>query len=153
MDYGILGSSDLDQSSLIPAKLTTAILIKFMYPLIHDGEFRSRILKKRLAKRMVEMPEYAKAFLDMFGGARPYITKKSVKNQFCSDLITPLPDKIDVPDTEIHIFYAKKMGAEYLARYKKHFASPVIHEQDLQHEELLVCYPEDWAKLVKCIVK
>ena len=28
----------------------------------------------------------------------------------------------------------------------------VIHEQDLQHEELLACYPERWAQLVKSII-
>ena len=68
-----------------------------------------------------------------------------------SDLITPLPDKIHVPGTEIHIFYALKMGAKYRARYQQHFAHPVLHEQNLQHEELLACHPEQWAHLVKSI--
>ena len=97
------------------------------------------------------MGEYVKAFMDMFGGARPYVTMRSCKNQFRSDLVTPLPDGIDVPGTEIHIFYALKMGEKYRARYEKHFAHPVIHEQDLQHEELLACYPKKWAQLVKSI--
>lgn len=30
--------------------------------------------------------------------------------------------------------------------------APVIHEQDMQHEELLACHPERWARLVKEIV-
>ena len=60
---------------------------------------------------------------------------------------------IDVPGTEIHIFYALKMGAKYRARYQQHFAHPVIHEQDLQHEELLACYPYKWAQLVKSIIE
>lgn len=102
--------------------------------------------------RAKEMPAYVHAFLEMFGGARPYVTKRSCKNQFYSDLITPLPDSIDVPGTEIHIFYAKKMGEKYRARYQQHFAHPIIHEQDLQHEELLACQPEAWAKLVKNIL-
>ncbi len=93
-----------------------------------------------------------KAFMEMFGGARPYVTKRSCKNQFYSDLITPLPDKIDVPGTEIHIFYALKMGEKYRVRYERHFAHLVIHEQDLQHEELLACYPEQWAALVRKII-
>ncbi len=38
-------------------------------------------------------------------------------------------------------------------RYEQHFARPVIHEQDLQHEELLACYPERWAQLVKDIME
>ena len=46
------------------------------------------------------------------------------------------------------------MGAKYRARYQQHFAHPVLHEQNLQHEELLACHPEQWAHLVKkhCIV-
>ena len=153
MDYGILGSSDLDQASAFAAKLQTGILLPLIYPLIRDGQFGSRVLQKRLQKRAEEMGDYVKAFLDMFGGARPYVTERSCKQQFYSDLVTPLPDKIDVPGTEIHIFYAVKMGEKYRARYEQHFAHPVIHEQDLQHEELLACYPEKWAALVKRIME
>ena len=88
------------------------------------------------------MGDYGAAFLRILGGARPYLTQQSCKNQFYSDLITPLPDKLDVPGTEIHIFYALKMGEKYRARYEQHFAHPVIHEQDMQHEELLACHPQ-----------
>ena len=99
------------------------------------------------------MGDYVKAFMGMLGGGRPYVTLQSCKNQFYSDLVTPLPDNIDVPGTEIHIFYALKMGEKYHARYAQHFAHPVIHRQDMQHEELLACYPEQWAQLVKSIVE
>ena len=153
MDYGILGSSDLDQASGFTAKLQTDLLLPMIYPLIRDGRFKSRFLQKQMEKRAAEMGDYVKAFMEMFGGARPYVTKQSCKNQFYSDLITPLPDKIQVPGTEIHIFYALKMGEKYRARYEQHFANPVIHEQDLQHEELLACYPEQWAALVKQIAE
>ena len=153
MDYGILGSSDLDQASGFTAKLQTDLLLPMIYPLIRDGRFKSRFLQKQMEKRAAEMGDYVKAFMEMFGGARPYVTKQSCKNQFYSDLITPLPDKIDVPGTEIHIFYALKMGEKYRARYEQHFTDPVIHEQDLQHEELLACYPEQWAALVKQIAE
>ena len=153
MDYGILGSSDLDQASGFTAKLQTDLLLPMIYPLIRDGRFKSRFLQKQMEKRAAEMGDYVKAFMEMFGGARPYVTKQSCKNQFYSDLITPLPDKIQVPGTEIHIFYALKMGEKYRARYQRHFANPVIHEQDLRHEELLACYPEQWAALVKQIAE
>ena len=99
------------------------------------------------------MGDYGKAFMQMLGGARPYVTEQSCKNQFYSDLITPLPEKIDVPGTEIHIFYALKMGPKYRTRYEQHFAGPVIHEQDLRHEERLACYQEQWAQLVKSIIQ
>ncbi len=152
MDYGILGSSDLDQSCKFSAKLQTNLLVPFIYPVIRDGSFSSKFLQKRLKKREEQMGDYVRAFMDMLGGARLYVTKRSCKNQFYSDLITPLPDKIDAPNAQIHIFYALKMGEKYRARYLQHFAHPVIHEQDMQHEELLACYPEKWAQLVKSII-
>ena len=153
MDYGILGSSDLDQASPFAAKLQADLFLPLIYPVIRDGQFKNRFLQKRLKKREAEMGDYVLAFMDMLGGARPYVTLKSCKNQFYSDLVTRLPDKIDVPGTAIHIFYALKMGEKYRARYEQHFAHPVIHEQDLQHEELLACFPEKWAQLVKCIAE
>ena len=153
MDYGILGSTDLDQASPFAARLQTDLLLPLIYPVIRDGQFKSRFLQKRLQKRTEEMGDYVKAFMDMLGGARPYVTLQSCKNQFYSDMVTPLPDQIDVPGTEIHIFYALKMGEKYRARYERHFAHPIIHEQDLQHEELLACYPEQWAELVKSIAE
>ena len=152
MDYGILGSSDLDQSSKFAAKLQTDLLLPLMFPMLRDGRFKSPLLQKRVEKQMRQMGDYGAVFLRILGGARPYLTQQSCKNQFYSDLITPLPDKLDVPGTEIHIFYALKMGEKYRARYEQHFAHPVIHEQDMQHEELLACHPQDWAALVKSIV-
>lgn len=152
MDFGILGSSDLDDASPLTAKIMTAVMVPILYPLVHDGEFKSRLLRKRLEKRKREMPQYANAFVDMLGEARPYITKQSCKNQYYSDLVTHLPQKIETQGTQIHIFYALKMGEKYRARYLKHFASPIIHEQNLMHEELLACYPEKWAQLVKSII-
>ena len=98
------------------------------------------------------MPAYVAAFMEMLGGKRPYVTEQSCKNQFYSDLVTPLPEKIAVPGTEIHVFYALKMGEKYRERYERHFVHPVLHEQNLQHEELLACYPEKWAQLVKSII-
>ena len=100
MDYGILGSSDLDQASGCAAKLQTELLVPLIYPLIRDGQFKSRFLQKRLERRMGGMAEYGTALMKLFGGARPYVTQRSCQSQFYSDLITPLPDGIDVPGTE-----------------------------------------------------
>ena len=136
---------DIDYNSL------TELLVPLIYPVIRDGQFKSRLLRKKMEKRIQQMGDYVKAFMTMLGGARPYVTARSCKNQFYSDLVTPLPDKIDVPGTEIHIFYALKMGEKYRARYQQHFAHPIIHEQDMQHEELLDCHPEAWVQLVRQI--
>ena len=70
-----------------------------------------------------------------------FVKKESIRNQFYSDLVTPIKNGISVPGTTVHIFYAAKMGKQYLERYKKHFKAPDIRRHDLQHEELLVCYP------------
>ena len=43
------------------------------------------------------------------------------------------------------------MGEKYRARYLKHFAHPVIHEQDMGHEKFLAREPAQWAALVKRI--
>lgn len=124
MDYGILGSSDLDQCSKLAAKLQTNLLLPLIYPLIRDGQFKSCFLQKRLEKCSAEKGDYVRAFMAMFGAARPYVTMQSCINQFYSDLITPLPEGIDVSGTEIHIFYALKMGAKYRVRYQQHLRTP-----------------------------
>ena len=46
MDYGILGSSDLDQASAFAAKLQTNLILPLIYPLIRDGQFKSRFFAK-----------------------------------------------------------------------------------------------------------
>ena len=136
---------------LLAARLQTDFLLPLIYPVVRDGKIKAKFLQKRLDKCAKESGDYVKAFLKMFGDARPYVTMQSCKNQFYSDLITPLTDKIHIPGTEIHIFYALKMGKKYRARYQQHFVHPVLHEQNLQHEELLACHPEQWAHLVKSI--
>ena len=148
LEIGILGSSDLDQASPFVAKLETDIALSLIYPVVRDGRFKSKLLNKKMEKRKQEMPGYVDKFMEIMGGARPYVSLQSCKNQFYSDMITPLPDHWDGP-TAIHIFYALKMGEKYRARYAQHYAHPIIHEQDMQHEELLACHPEQWAALVK----
>ena len=152
MDHGILGSSDLDQAPPLLARLETKLMMPLFYPLVRDGRFSARFLQKQMEKFRQAMPEYLDAFLGMFGGARPYVSRRSCENQFYSDLVTPLPEGISVPGTTIHIFYAEKMGKKYLARYRTHFRDPVIYPQDLQHEELLACRPEGWVRPVKSIL-
>ena len=95
---------------------------------------------------------YRDKFIAMFGignGGLPFMKRESIYNQFYSDLITPLEDSVGVPGTTVHCFFAAKMGEEYLRRYQKHFANPVIHHFDMEHEELLVLHPEQWVEEVK----
>ncbi len=94
MNFGILGSSDLDQSSPFAAHIMTNIMMKFFYPFIRDGKFKSRFLQNRLEKRKESMPEYTGAFIDMLGGIRTYITKKAVKISFIRISSRPFPAQL-----------------------------------------------------------
>ena len=82
MDYEILGSSDLDQASPFVAKLETNLLVPIIYPMIRDGKFKNRLLQKRMKHSMEKNGDYGKAFVEMLGSVRPFVTKQSCKNQF-----------------------------------------------------------------------
>ena len=62
MDYGILGSSDLDQSSKFAAKLQTDLLLPLMLPVLRDGKFKSPFLQKRMEKQMRWMGDCGAAY-------------------------------------------------------------------------------------------
>ena len=148
IDHAILGSSDLDQDAPWKAKLKCKIAVPLLHKIVSTGEY-PKILRGLMEKKRTP---YRDQFMAMFGignGGLSFIKRASVYNQFYSDLITPLEDFIAVPGTTVHCFYAAKMGDEYLRRYRKHFANPVIHRFDMEHEELLVLYPEQWAGEVK----
>jgi pimeloyl-ACP methyl ester carboxylesterase len=151
IDHAILGSSDLDQSSPIPAKLKGRLVSKVLHQMFQTGKLPGWMQKRR-DKKTPEERAYMEPMLNMFGvGSRDmaFVKKESIYNQFYSDLVTPLENNIDVPGTIIHIFYATKMGEEYEKRYRQHFKSPDIRRHDLQHEELLVCQPDQWAAEVR----
>ncbi len=111
-----------------------------------------------MKKRMEENGEYGKAMNRVVGGGTidlSHVTKRSIENQFYSDLVTQLPEHIDPAGTDIHIFYALKMGKKYRKRYETHFTRPIVHEHDLRHEELLLMYPGQWLSLINeiCLSK
>jgi len=148
IDHAILGSSDLDQDAPWKAKLKCRIAIPLLHRIISTGEY-PKILQGLMEKKRTP---YRDKFMAMFGignGGLPFMKRESVYNQFYSDLVTPLEDSIAVPGNTVHCFYAAKMGEEYLHRYQMHFVNPVIHRFDMEHEELLVLYPEQWAEKVK----
>ena len=89
MDYGILGSSDLDQTSPACSKAANEFAAAAALSGDPGRKIKSRLLQKRLEKRKSEMGGYVQAFMEMLGGARLYVTMQSCKNQFYSDLVTP----------------------------------------------------------------
>lgn len=149
IDHGFIGSSDLDQAGKIAASLQARLVTKMLYGILQKGKLPSW-MEKRMAKKGAS--EYMDKMLKMFGigGTQMWFVKKeSIRNQFYSDLVTPLADHISAPQTVIHCFYAAKMGEQYLKRYEQHFEHPDIVRHDLQHEELLVCRPQEWARQVR----
>ncbi|MBQ8982546.1 MAG: alpha/beta hydrolase [Lachnospiraceae bacterium] len=154
MDYGIIGSSDMDQAGKFKASLMAALMVKVTWNYLHTGSYRSKLMRKRFERQMADPDPYNRAFVAMTGRDRydlSFLTKQSLKQQFRSDLITPLPKGTDNGVTKIHIFYAKKMGEKYLGRYKLYFKDPVIHEHDMRHEEFFGVHPKEWCELVKQI--
>lgn len=132
MNHGIFGSSDLDQSKAFSAKLQT----KIMYPLLASASKKSgkqSTMKKLMVKGFGMSEEVADGFMACFAKFDP----KSILNEYYSDLVTCLPDDINVAGTTPHFIYANKMGKKYKKRYEKYFHAPDICEFDMQHEQWL----------------
>lgn len=161
MNYGILGSSDLDQSSKLSAHIQTALIVPLFMTLMNDKDtimkkLTFKIMAKVLGGKDEDTKNYINAFVKLYLDSnlgKGYFKKESLKNQFYSDLITVLPDKINPKSTEVHVFYAEKMGTKYEDRYKKHFINPILHRQNMMHEELLFVHPEEWVKLVEKVCR
>ena len=105
IDHAIIGSSDMDQTSKFLAKLQTALVMSIIYPLITGKG--SRLAKKFISKRMNtqdENADYRKKFMELKGIGSginfSFISKESMKNQFCSDLYTKVGQQIQVPNTK-----------------------------------------------------
>lgn len=151
--HAILGSSDLDQDDGFSAKFKAWLIGRVLSCMFQKGRMPG-FMQRRLNKMPAAEKGYYKKMLDMFGMGNTrmsFVKWESIRNQFYSDLVTPIENEISVPGTAVHIFYAAKMGEQYLERYIRHFKSADIRRHDLQHEELLVCYPQQWAEEVgKC---
>jgi len=72
------GSSDLDQASPLAAKLQADFLLPLIVPVVRDGKLKVNFLQKRLDKHARELGDCVKAFLKMFGEARPYMTGRKL---------------------------------------------------------------------------
>ncbi len=151
-DHAILGSSDLDQSTVLSAKLKVALFGDILYKMLKSGKMSDRMMKRTKQKLGEEGAQrYLEMINSIFASVRD-VSKESMMNEFYSDLITPLNENISVPGTKVHIFYALKMGEKYRQRYFKHFKDPDIREQDYRHEELLFSYPKEWFNELICSI-
>lgn len=151
-EHAILGSSDLDQSTTLSAKLKVALLGDMLYKMLKSGKMPDKMMKRTRQKLGEEGAQrYMEMINSIFASVRD-VSKGSMMNEFSSDLVTPLNEKIFVPGTKVHIFYALRMGEKYRRRYLKHFKDPDIREQDYMHEELLFSYSKEWFSELICSV-
>ena len=149
IDHAIIGSSDLDQSGTVSAWLQTQLLGGAFYQMLRKGQMPQWMIKISEKKMGKEATQKYAAMISSISDAMQTVSKKSMKQQFYSDLVTPLEEKIKADGTTVHIFYALQMGEKYRDRYLLHFADPDIIEQDYGHEELLFFYPEEWVKEIR----
>lgn len=154
--HAVIGSSDMDEACSFVAKLEGKMMGAFMYQAIDTGHlprWMNAINEKQMA-RNPEAAQYRRDFLGIFMNQElrnGVVKKESIYRQFYYDLITKIEDDIDIPDTEIHVFYALKMGKKYRKRYLRHFAHPDIREQNMKHEEFFFRYPQEWvAEILSC---
>ena len=151
IDHAILGSSDVAQDSGLSAKFKAWLIGKVLYGMFQKGKLPG-FMQKRLEKKSKDEIAYYEKMMDMFGmnnTRMAFVSRESIRNQFYSDLVTPIENNIAVPGTTIHCFYAVKIGEEYLRRYRQHFQNPDIRRHEMQHEELLIRYPERWTEEIK----
>lgn len=123
IDHGILGSSDLDQSGALGARLQAAVITWVFAGLLRKDGF-PRFMKKWLAGRPKEERDYYRKMMELFGignGRMAFVRKKRIRNQFYYDLVTPLENAVSVPGTTVHCFYAVKMGEKYEKRSMRSF--------------------------------
>ena len=156
VDHIILGSSDMDESNKLVASIKGKILSPIMYKMIHTGQL-SKFMQKELEKtklndptRYEQMTEFLNSF--MVPALKNTVTKKSIYNQYVSDLVTKIDNNIYQENTKVHIFYALGMGKKYRKRYLKHFKNPDIREQNMNHETFFFCHPKEWtAEVFDCV--
>ena len=144
MDHVFIGSSDLDQASPFVARLETGIVGAFMKWMVKNPDKAMAKFSKLADAKGMSVDDaagqtgggedYTKHMMEGFVRVLDRTDMRSIKNQFYSDLVTKLDDKISVPGTRIHVFHSEKMGEKYLKRYYKHYADPEIIPFPLGHE-------------------
>lgn len=132
VDHGVFGSSDLDQSCVIAAKLQAM----FVTPLL-TGVKKNEKKKKKTRKMLTDSFEMSDEVADKFIEAFSKFDVRSIKNEYYTDLLTHLKNNNHIEGTTAHFIYAKKMGEKYKKRYLKYFRDPDIREFDMQHEQWL----------------
>ena len=123
IDHAIIGSKFL-------AKLQTALVMSIIYPLITGKG--SRLAKKFISKRMNtqdENADYRKKFMELKGIGSginfSFISKESMKNQFCSDLYTKVGQQIQVPNTKF-IYSMQKRWVKSIENVMKNISNNLI---------------------------
>ena len=103
ISHAIIGRSDLDQSGKVSAKIQTALIGNMLYNMLRTGsipKWAEQFARKKMGDDVTEK------ILNVIGGmsdCAKNVSKISMKNQFYSDLVTPLADHISAAGTTVHI--------------------------------------------------
>ncbi len=103
---------NLDQETGLPARFKAWLIAKVLHGVFRTGKLPG-FMQKRLDKKTPADRAYLEQMLALFGvGSRDmaFVKRESIRNQFYSNLVMPLDDGISVSGTQVHIFYAVKMG-------------------------------------------
>lgn len=125
-DHIFIGSADLDQAMPFVARIEAGFMTNVLCGVAHSP--------KKTAKFDIAAQNFMGSMMVRCFNALRAVDPLSVFNQFYSDLVTVIEKDISVPGTQIHVFYAEKMGKKYLKRYKKHFRDANIVPFNTSHE-------------------
>lgn len=119
---------------------------------MNSGELPGWMKRYYAKKHGQKQADQLSDMLKMLSEKGNRFTMHSMWNEYYSDLVTPLDDRIDIPATKVHIFYALGMGEKYRKRYLQHFAHPDLRTNSYNHEALLAVHPQEWMReLYDCL--
>lgn len=153
MDHVFLGSSDLDQSSPFPAFFSSLLIVPVFTRIMNSGKLPAWMQRFYARKNGTEASEKLREIVCMLAQKGNRFSMHSLWNEYYSDLVTPLHERIDIPGTRVHIFFALGMGEKYRKRYLEHFVNPDIRSNPYNHEMLLALHPLEWMKEVNDCLK
>lgn len=118
MDHGIIGSSDMDEAGKVMATIQASIVTPIMFKMVHT-ETLPKFMEKKIAQMDDSKKKLVNGFLDMFGLGGSWIAKKSIYNQFYSDLVTKVQHNM--------VFQIQKFMYSMRPKWVKNMKRDIIH--------------------------
>jgi len=148
IDSAVLGSTDLDQSTGLSARIQAKLVADIFYAVLKHPKLLNPALKLANLKMGMESSSAFTDYMQGFMKEMSFIRKENLYRQFLSDLETPLENSIDVEGTTVHILYTDKMSSKLLKRYYAHFKNPVIHQYHAGHGDFVFLSGQEQRKMI-----